>query len=131
MQANGTSQASANADAEQQQDKRPRPGAARTRRPRMSSGAPAKGTPRKKVGRSASGPREGSAMWAVIQVLRGRRKPMTAGEIYAEIERRGLAPGLKGKTPDQTVGAALAVHAKRGVYVERAGRGKFRLRKGQ
>ena len=32
-------------------------------------------------------PREGSAMWAAIQVLRGRRKPMTAEEIYAEIDR--------------------------------------------
>jgi hypothetical protein len=74
-------------------------------------------------------PREGSTMWAVIQVLSGKRKPMTAGEIYAEIRDRKLAPGLKGKTPEQTVAAQLAVHTKRGLYVERSGRGKFRLKR--
>lgn len=57
-------------------------------------------------------PREGSTMWAAIQVLRGKRKPMSAAEIYAEIRERKLAPGLKGKT----VAAQLAVHAKRGLY---------------
>lgn len=74
-------------------------------------------------------PREGSAMSAVITVLDGKREPMTAKEIYAEIRDRKLAPGLKGKTPDQTVAAQLAVHAKRGLYVERAARGKFRLKR--
>jgi hypothetical protein len=75
-------------------------------------------------------PREGSTMWAAIEVLRGKRKPMTAREIYAEISERKLAPGLKGKTPEQTVAAQLAVHAKRGLYVERAEPGKFRLKRG-
>ena len=75
-------------------------------------------------------PREGSTMWAAIEVLRGKRKPMTAREIYAEINERKLAPGLKGKTPEQTVAAQLAVHAKRGLYVERAEPGKFRLKRG-
>jgi hypothetical protein len=68
-------------------------------------------------------------MGAAIEVLRGRRKPMTATEIYAEIDKRKLAPGLKGKTPEQTVAATLAVAAKRGQHVERAEPGKFRLRK--
>jgi hypothetical protein len=44
-----------------------------------------------------------------MEVLRGKRKPMTAAEIYAEIRERELAPGLKGKTPEQTVAAQLAV----------------------
>jgi hypothetical protein len=48
-------------------------------------------------------------MWAAIEVLRGKRKPMTAREIYAEITERKLAPGLKGKTPEQTIAAQLAV----------------------
>lgn len=65
-------------------------------------------------------------MWAAIEVLRGKRKPMTA----AEICERKLVPGLKGKTPEQTVAAQLVVHAKRGRYVERAERGKFRLKRG-
>jgi hypothetical protein len=74
-------------------------------------------------------PGEGSTMWAAIEVLRGKRKPMTATEIYAEIRERNLAPGLKGKTPEQTVAARLAVAAKRGLFVERAEPGKFRLRR--
>ena len=76
------------------------------------------------------GPREGSTMWAAMEVLRGKRNPMTAGEIYAEIRDRNLAPGLKGKTPEQTLAAQLAVNAKRGRYVERTEPGKFRLKRG-
>lgn len=68
-------------------------------------------------------------MWAAIQVLRGKRKPMTAAEVYAEIRERKLAPGLKGKTPEQTVAAQLALHAKRGLYIERTAPGRFRLRR--
>ena len=59
-------------------------------------------------------PREGSTMWAAIEVLRSKRK-MTAAEIYAEIRERNLAPNLKGKTPEQTIAARLAVAAKRGL----------------
>jgi hypothetical protein len=81
-------------------------------------------------GESQRAPREGSTMWAAIEVLRGKRKPITAREIYAEISERKLAPGLKGKTPEQTVAAQLATHAKRGLYVERAEPGKFRLKRG-
>lgn len=88
------------------------------------------GTKRSTRKNSRREPREGSTMWAAMQVLRGKRKPMTAAEIYAEIRERKLAPGLKGKTPEQTVAAQLAVHAKRGRYVERAEPGKFRLKRG-
>ena len=68
-------------------------------------------------------PREGSTMWAAMQVLRGKRKPMTAAEIYAEIREQKLAPRLKGKTPE-TIAAQLAVNAKQGRYVERTEPGK-------
>jgi len=74
------------------------------------------------------GPREGSTMWAAIEVLREKGEPMRAAEIYAEIKRRNLAPGLKGKTPEATVAAQLAVHVKRGLYVERPEPGKFQLK---
>lgn len=84
-----------------------------------------------KAEQAPRGPRERSTMWAAIEVLRGKRKPMTAGEIYAEISERKLAPGLKGKTPEQTVAAQLAVHAKRGLYVERVEPGEFRLKRGR
>lgn len=85
---------------------------------------------RQRVAREASGPREGSTMWAAMEVLRGKRKPMAVGAIFAEIRERNLAPGLKGKTPEQTLGAQLAVHAKQGRYVERTEPGKYRLRRG-
>ena len=77
-----------------------------------------KQTPKPKAAPPA--PRDGSTMWAAMEVLRGKRKPITAAEIYAEIRDRKLAPGLKGKTPEQTIAAQLAVNAKRGRYVERA-----------
>jgi hypothetical protein len=59
----------------------------------------------------------------------GKRKSLTAAEIYAEIRERDLAPGLKGKTPEATLAAQLAVNAKRGRYVERTQPGKFRLKR--
>lgn len=42
-------------------------------------------------------------MWAVIQVLDGKRKPMTSNEILAEITDRRLAKKLNGKTPEASV----------------------------
>jgi HB1, ASXL, restriction endonuclease HTH domain len=74
-------------------------------------------------------PREGSTMWAAIEVLRGKRRPMSVSAIYAEVTERQLAPGLKGKTPEQTLAAQLATHAKRGLYVERPEPGKYRLKR--
>ncbi|HXE94248.1 MAG TPA: winged helix-turn-helix domain-containing protein [Gaiellaceae bacterium] len=76
------------------------------------------------------GPREGSVMWAVIQVLDGKRKPMTPAEILAEIQDRRLAKKLAGKTPEASVAARLAVHAAKGLYVERPEKGKYQLQKG-
>lgn len=99
------------------------------------SGAQVKPADHKNTGSNAeadgrqSGPRKGSTMWAAIEVLRDHGKPMNATEIYAEIRERQLAPGLKGKTPEQTVAAQLAVHVKRGLYVERPEPGKFRLKR--
>jgi hypothetical protein len=91
-------------------------------------GASREGRARKAADRPSVEPREGSTMWAAIKVLRDKGEPMRAAEIYAEIREHNLAPGLKGKTPEQTVAAQLAVHAKRGLYVERPERGKFQLR---
>ncbi len=98
------------------------------------SGAQVEGADRKNVESNAEvagrtgRPRAGSTMWAAIEVLRDKGKPMRAAEIYAEIRERKLALGLKGKTPEQTVAAQLAVHAKRGLYVERPEPGKFQLK---
>lgn len=65
-------------------------------------------------------PREGSTMWAAIEVLRGKRKPMSAAEIYAEIRERNLAPGLKGKTPDVVSGQRANAALRSGWWLLRA-----------
>jgi hypothetical protein len=74
------------------------------------------------------GPREGSVVWAMIQVLDGKRKPMKPAEILEEIQKRGLAKKLSGKTPEASVAARLAVHV--GTYFERPEKGKYQLKKG-
>lgn len=74
-------------------------------------------------------PRAGSGMAAVITVLTGKPDGMKMKDIWAEISDRSLAPNLKGKTPDQTVAAQVAIHAKRGLYVERVAPGTFRLKR--
>lgn len=78
---------------------------------------------------ASNGPRKGSMTDAMVKVLDGADEPMGAKDITAEIKRRRLAPNLKGKTPDATVGAKLATEAKKpGGLFERTGPGKFRLR---
>ena len=78
---------------------------------------------------SATGPREGSTMWAILQILSDATEPLSAKEIYKQIAERKLASGLKGKTPHQTVAATLAVSAKKRQYIERAAPGKFQILK--
>jgi hypothetical protein len=74
------------------------------------------------------GPREGWVVWAMIQVLDGKRKPMKPAEILEEIQKLGLAKKLSGKTPEASVAARLAVHV--GIYFERPEKGKYQLKKG-
>ena len=102
----------------------------RGRAPRSSARAAVRRTRLAREGAVPRMPRPGSAMHAVILVLDGKRKPMSTAEIWSEVVERGLATNLKGKTPDQTLAAAVAVHAKKGLYVERTAPGKFRLKKG-
>lgn len=78
--------------------------------------------------RRQQGPREGSVVWAMIQVLDGKRTPMRPDEILAAIQQRGLAKKLGGKTPEASVAARLAVHV--GIYFERPEKGKYLLKKG-
>lgn len=90
---------------------------------------PAASKPEKASG--GGGPREGSTLWAVLQVLKGKRTPMRPEAIYAEIKERKLAPGLKGKTPEATVAAQLAVAAKAGKHgIHRPKPGHYALTRG-
>lgn len=75
-------------------------------------------------------PREGSTLWAAIEVLKRARTPMPAADVFAKIKERKLAPGLKGKTPEATVAAALNVAAARGQHgITRPKPGRFALQK--
>ena len=76
-------------------------------------------------------PREGSGLWAALEVLKKARTPMTGADVFAKIKERKLAPGLKGKTPEATITAALNVAAARGHHgVVRPEPGRFAIQKG-
>jgi hypothetical protein len=66
-------------------------------------------------------------MAAALKVLEGKPDGMKPSEILAEAKRRKLVPGLKGKTPEQTLAAQLAVEAKRGRFVKRVAPSTFAL----
>lgn len=74
-------------------------------------------------------PREGSALHAALEVLKAAREPLTPQEIYDRAKKRGLATGLKGKTPVATLAAKLATMNKAGHYVRRPAPGRYELRK--
>lgn len=63
-----------------------------------------------KTGRSAGG---GSALSAAIKVIEEAGVPMKAKDVAREVIRRKMAPTLKGKTPEATIGAQLYVAAKK------------------
>lgn len=75
-------------------------------------------------------PREGSAMHAAVTVLADASEPMTAQQIYDAAVTRGLAGGLKGKTPVATLAAQMATANKKGQHVERTAPGRYQLRTG-
>lgn len=76
------------------------------------------------------GLREGSALHAAVTVLADATEPMTPQAIYDAAVARGLAGGLKGKTPVATLAAQMATANKRGQHVERPAPGRYQLRAG-
>lgn len=95
-----------------------------------SSGELDKPAPKKPAAPASSGPREGSTLAACITVLRHARKPLKASEVYDKIAAQKLAPGLKGKTPGQTVAAQLNVAAAKGKHgIHRPEPGRFAIKK--
>lgn len=74
-------------------------------------------------------PREGSGLHAAITILKDATEPLTPQQIYDLAVKRGLAGGLKGKTPVATLAAQMAVANKKGLYVERTAPGRYQLRR--
>lgn len=80
-----------------------------------------------KAASSNGGPRPGSALAAALKVLEGKPGGMKPPEILKEAKKRRLVPGLKGKTPEATLAAQLAVEAKKGRFVKRVAPATFAL----
>lgn len=70
-----------------------------------------------------------SALSAAAEVLKGAKDPMNAVDIVVAIQKAGLAPGLKGKTPHATIYAGMITEiSKKGkeARFERVDKGLFK-----
>jgi hypothetical protein len=67
------------------------------------------------------------AKQVAIDVLRKAGKPLHANEIAKRVLASGRCAGLKGKTPEQTITAMLAVGSKPGGPFKRVDRGTYAL----
>lgn len=70
--------------------------------------------------KTAGAPRPGSTMAAVLDVLKAARGPMHHAKVTEKILAEQLAPGLKGKTPGETIKAQMSVAAVKGRLVKTA-----------
>ena len=68
-----------------------------------------------------------SAKQVAIDVLRTARKPLHAKEIAKRVIESGRCSGLKGKTPEATIAATLAVGSKPGGPFQRVDKGTYGL----
>ena len=68
-----------------------------------------------------------SAKQVAIEVLRAARKPLHTKEITKRVIASGRSSGLKGKTPEATVAAMLAVGSKPGGSFKRVDKATYTL----
>jgi hypothetical protein len=68
-----------------------------------------------------------SARQVAIDVLRSARKPLHTKEITKRVINSGRCSGLKGKTPEATIAAMLAVGSKPGGPFKRVDKGMYAL----
>jgi hypothetical protein len=68
-----------------------------------------------------------SAKQVAIDVLRQAGQPLHAREIAKRVITSGRCAGLKGKTPEATISAMLAVGSKSGGPFARVGKGTYTL----
>lgn len=71
--------------------------------------------------------RGASAKQVAIDVLRAARKPLHTNEVARRVIDSGRCSGLKGKTPEATVAAMLAVGSKAGGPFKRVDKGTYAL----
>lgn len=108
----------------------PRPGAADVRRMRiLLAAAPTDSNEEKEaitMANKAIGKGE-PAKQVAIDVLRKAGEPLHAKEIAKRVLASGRCAGLKGKTPEATIGAMLAVGSKAGGPFTRVDKGTYVL----
>jgi hypothetical protein len=68
-----------------------------------------------------------SAKQVAIDVLRAAGGPLKAKEVATRVIDSGRCSGLKGKTPEATISAMLAVGSKSGSPFKRVGKGTYTL----
>ena len=68
-----------------------------------------------------------SAKQVAIDVLRAADRPLKAKEVAKRVIDSGRCSGLKGKTPEATISAMLAVGSKSGGPFKRVGKGTYTL----
>lgn len=68
-----------------------------------------------------------SAKQVAIDVLRAARKPLHTKEVAKRVVESGRCSGLKGKTPEATIAAMLAVGSKPGGPFKRVERATYTL----
>jgi hypothetical protein len=68
-----------------------------------------------------------SAKQVAIDVLRNAGEPLRASEIAKRVLASGRCAGLRGKTPEATISAMLAVGSKPGGPFSRVGKGTYTL----
>jgi hypothetical protein len=68
-----------------------------------------------------------SSKQVAIDVLRAARKPLHTKEIAKRVIESGRCSGLKGKTPEATIAATLAVGSKPGGPFKRVDKGTYAL----
>lgn len=103
-------------------------GANDLRRPRLLLAAsPPTSNEEKEATMATTTSKGASAKEVAIDVLRKTSEPLHAKEIAKRVLASGRCAGLKGKTPEATISAMLAVGSKPGGPFKRVGKGTYTL----
>ena len=104
--------------------------AAQPRRQRVLLAAPPTGTHEEKEATTMAqqtAPKGEPAKQVATDVLRQAGEPLHAKEIAKRVIESGRCSGLKGKTPEATISAMLAVGSQPGGLFKRVGKGTYTL----
>ena len=99
----------------------------RRQRPLLTASPPTGNEEKEATMATTTTKERGSAKEVAIDVLRKAGEPLHAKEIAKRVLASGRCAGLKGKTPEATITALLAVGSKPGGPFARVGKGTYTL----